>query len=30
MDELPIDVSGARIMVVDDVPTNLDVLRQAL
>ena len=30
MNELPVDVSGSRILVVDDVPANVDVLRQAL
>ena len=30
MDDSPLDLSGSRILVVDDVPANVDVLRQAL
>ena len=30
MDDADIDLSGSRILVVDDVPANLDVLCQAL
>ena len=30
MDDSPLDLRGSRILVVDDVPANVDVLRQAL